>query len=149
MELASSSRSQHHFGCSLLKRHGADVCRGNFRHLPFPQMAGLTQFYSNAAQSHPARHHPYMSPEASLAVRHRALGELSHPNSNTNEAPRPVKSGRLGVKRRQKYTRSRTGCLGCRARRIKCDEGRPVCRRCVVAKREVSIPAQMPPLRSG
>ncbi|BEI79980.1 hypothetical protein CcaverHIS002_0105090 [Cutaneotrichosporon cavernicola] len=58
-----------------------------------------------------------------------------HPYAQEPPAP-PRKSGRLGVKRRQKYTRSRTGCLGCRARRIKCDEGRPICRRCVVAKRE-------------
>jgi hypothetical protein len=58
--------------------------------------------------------------------------------TNANGDDRP-KSGRLGVKRRQKYTRTRTGCLGCRARRIKCDEGRPVCRRCTVAKREVSF----------
>ena len=41
-------------------------------------------------------------------------------------------------RRRQKYTRSRTGCLACRVRRIKCDEGRPVCRRCQTSKRSVS-----------
>ncbi|GMK59567.1 hypothetical protein CspeluHIS016_0801730 [Cutaneotrichosporon spelunceum] len=58
-----------------------------------------------------------------------------HPYTREPPAP-PRKTGRLGIKRRQKYTRSRTGCLGCRARRIKCDEGRPICRRCVVAKRE-------------
>lgn len=29
-----------------------------------------------------------------------------------------------------KKTRRRTGCLTCRARRIKCDEAKPICRRC-------------------
>ena len=48
------------------------------------------------------------------------------------------KGGRAGNKRRQKFTRTRTGCLCCRSRRIKCDEGRPTCKRCIIAKRVVS-----------
>lgn len=47
-------------------------------------------------------------------------------------------SSRAGVKRKQKYKRTRTGCLCCRKRRIKCDESRPTCKKCVIAKREVS-----------
>jgi len=43
-----------------------------------------------------------------------------------------------GQVKKGKYKRSRTGCLGCRAKRIKCDETRPVCRRCVDGKKEVS-----------
>lgn len=43
-----------------------------------------------------------------------------------------------GSTRKTKYTRSRTGCLGCRVKRVKCDEGRPECKRCVTAKRSVS-----------
>lgn len=39
-----------------------------------------------------------------------------------------------------KYSRSRTGCLGCRVKRVKCDEGRPVCKRCITAKRECVYP---------
>jgi hypothetical protein len=70
--------------------------------------------YIPQAYAAPPRHHPY----------------LPEPRP---EPPR--KSGRLGVKRRQKYTRSRTGCLGC--------EARPICRRCVVAKREVGIPSRL------
>lgn len=59
-------------------------------------------------------------------------------SSNGESSSTPKTSGRLGVKRRQKYTRTRTGCLTCRARRIKCDGARPSCRKCNVAKREVS-----------
>ncbi|ORY33748.1 fungal-specific transcription factor domain-domain-containing protein, partial [Naematelia encephala] len=50
------------------------------------------------------------------------------------------RSGRAGVKRRQKYQRTRTGCLSCRARRIKCDEEHPVCRRCTIAKKTCHYP---------
>ncbi|BEJ11053.1 hypothetical protein CspHIS471_0104750 [Cutaneotrichosporon sp. HIS471] len=92
-----------------------------------PPWYGLTAPYEVPAQLEwrDERVHQYMQ---YAAPRH-------HPYVQEPPAP-PRKSGRLGVKRRQKYTRSRTGCLGCRARRIKCDEGRPICRRCVVAKRE-------------
>ncbi|WVQ71577.1 hypothetical protein IAR50_001117 [Cryptococcus sp. DSM 104548] len=58
------------------------------------------------------------------------------PNSSSMAKP----SGRSGQKRRQKYTRTRTGCLCCRSRRIKCDETRPICKRCVIAKKECIYP---------
>jgi len=35
--------------------------------------------------------------------------------------------------------RARTGCLTCRRRKVKCDEGRPRCARCKIKQREVSI----------
>lgn len=56
----------------------------------------------------------------------------------STQASAPTKSGRAGNKRRQKFSRTRTGCLCCRSRRIKCDEGRPTCKRCIIAKRVVS-----------
>jgi hypothetical protein len=39
----------------------------------------------------------------------------------------------------RKYTRSRRGCLTCRARKVKCDEVRPKCLRCAAMGREVSV----------
>ncbi|KAJ2967793.1 hypothetical protein NQ176_g9495 [Zarea fungicola] len=33
-------------------------------------------------------------------------------------------------------SKAKTGCATCRSRRIKCDEGKPVCRRCVFSKRQ-------------
>jgi hypothetical protein len=30
----------------------------------------------------------------------------------------------------KRWTRSRTGCLACKKRKVKCDEGRPTCRQC-------------------
>nr|ODN81204.1 hypothetical protein L203_05710 [Cryptococcus depauperatus CBS 7841] len=58
--------------------------------------------------------------------------------SSPRAASRP--SGRSGQKRRQKYTRTRTGCLCCRSRRIKCDEARPICKRCIIAKKDCVYP---------
>ncbi|ODN84722.1 hypothetical protein, variant 2 [Cryptococcus amylolentus CBS 6039] len=66
------------------------------------------------------------------------------PSTTTTAANTPNSmakpSGRSGQKRRQKYTRTRTGCLCCRSRRIKCDETRPICKRCVIAKKECVYP---------
>ncbi|KAM3566620.1 hypothetical protein ARSEF4850_000373 [Beauveria asiatica] len=38
------------------------------------------------------------------------------------------------VRRRRWAPRARTGCLTCRARRVKCDEERPTCRRCALSR---------------
>ncbi|WVQ78018.1 hypothetical protein IAT38_000099 [Cryptococcus sp. DSM 104549] len=62
---------------------------------------------------------------------------------------RPAATGRSGQKRRQKYTRTRTGCLCCRTRRIKCDEARPVCKRCVIAKKDCVYPDNGPGSGAG
>ncbi|TLS30038.1 hypothetical protein PpBr36_02244, partial [Pyricularia pennisetigena] len=37
----------------------------------------------------------------------------------------------LPAKKKRAHRKSRTGCLGCRSRRVKCDEGRPRCRACL------------------
>lgn len=39
-----------------------------------------------------------------------------------------------GVKRTQVFKRTRTGCTTCRRRKLKCDEGKPACARCVKSK---------------
>ncbi|KAJ5637925.1 hypothetical protein N7490_007804 [Penicillium lividum] len=49
--------------------------------------------------------------------------------------PNDVLSGGRHHKKEVKR-RTKTGCLTCRKRRIKCDEGHPVCRNCVKSKRE-------------
>ncbi|KAJ6017395.1 transcriptional regulator family: Fungal Specific TF [Penicillium sp. IBT 35674x] len=41
-----------------------------------------------------------------------------------------------GRHKKEVKRRTKTGCLTCRKRRIKCDEGHPVCRNCVKSKRE-------------
>ncbi|KAH6664066.1 hypothetical protein B0J14DRAFT_251377 [Halenospora varia] len=38
-------------------------------------------------------------------------------------------------RKRAFVSKSRSGCVTCRARRIKCDETRPVCRRCIISEK--------------
>ncbi|KAJ6781157.1 hypothetical protein PWT90_07868 [Aphanocladium album] len=44
--------------------------------------------------------------------------------------------GAVTARKKIFHSKTRTGCLTCRARRVKCDEARPVCRRCITANRE-------------
>ncbi|KAH7328181.1 hypothetical protein B0I35DRAFT_10834 [Stachybotrys elegans] len=65
---------------------------------------------------------------ASAAHDSRQSGSsLSLPHDGGNEDPNQKKPN---VRKRTK-----TGCLTCRKRRIKCDEGRPVCHNCIKSKR--------------
>ncbi|CAE7196902.1 unnamed protein product [Rhizoctonia solani] len=45
-----------------------------------------------------------------------------------------------GNRKRPKYTRSKTGCLTCRTKKIKCDETKPICTKCVHGQRECTWP---------
>ncbi|KAG7117765.1 Sterol uptake control protein 2 like [Verticillium longisporum] len=46
------------------------------------------------------------------------------PVSQKSKAPKPA------PRRREKHTKSRSGCKTCKKRKVKCDESRPVCTRC-------------------
>ncbi|KAH7009930.1 hypothetical protein EDB80DRAFT_714103 [Ilyonectria destructans] len=48
---------------------------------------------------------------------------------------------------RKPYSRSRTGCLTCRQKHLKCDENRPFCANCVNADRPCEYPIMGLPLR--
>nr|XP_018263926.1 uncharacterized protein I303_03802 [Kwoniella dejecticola CBS 10117]OBR86084.1 hypothetical protein I303_03802 [Kwoniella dejecticola CBS 10117] len=80
------------------------------------------------------------SPEQESLLASAPNSAKNSPSSGNQGGEVPKTSGRSGQKRRQKYTRTRTGCLCCRARRIKCDEGRPTCKRCIIAKKECQYP---------
>ncbi|KAF7792414.1 hypothetical protein EIP86_003451 [Pleurotus ostreatoroseus] len=54
--------------------------------------------------------------------------------------PRPDQA----VRKRPKYTRSKTGCLTCRAKKVKCDEAKPDCTRCQQGQRECKWPEGIP-----
>ncbi|TDL26232.1 hypothetical protein BD410DRAFT_573060 [Rickenella mellea] len=47
-------------------------------------------------------------------------------------------------RKRPKYTRSKTGCLTCRMKKIKCDEAKPSCQRCTHGQRECTWPENLP-----
>lgn len=93
-------------------------------------------------------YHPHshsFPPSTSNTNTHQKL--QSHLHSSTYSTLTPASStpasGGLGPLRRprarkQRYSRSRTGCLTCRARKVKCDENHPVCTRCSDLEIEVS-----------
>ncbi|KAJ3880510.1 hypothetical protein F5051DRAFT_450666 [Lentinula edodes] len=47
-------------------------------------------------------------------------------------------------RKRPKYTRSKTGCLTCRVKKIKCDETKPNCMRCTHGQRDCTWPEGAP-----
>lgn len=47
-------------------------------------------------------------------------------------------------RKRPKYTRSKTGCMTCRVKKIKCDETKPNCMRCTHGSRECTWPEGAP-----
>ncbi|CCA70393.1 hypothetical protein PIIN_04332 [Serendipita indica DSM 11827] len=61
------------------------------------------------------------------------------------DTPLPGIAG--AVRKRPKYTRSKKGCLTCRARKIKCDERKPICTRCEHGHRECTWPEAVLPRR--
>ncbi|KAK5122850.1 hypothetical protein LTR85_003765 [Meristemomyces frigidus] len=56
-----------------------------------------------------------------------AFDELDNPNEARKRRNRPSRS---------KGLRTRTGCVPCRSRHVKCDEGRPTCRACQKGQRQ-------------
>ncbi|KAI9463631.1 hypothetical protein BJY52DRAFT_926595 [Lactarius psammicola] len=48
-------------------------------------------------------------------------------------------------RRRPKYTRSKTGCMTCRQKKIKCDENKPKCHRCAHGQRDCTWPVGVEP----
>ncbi|KAF5668387.1 hypothetical protein FHETE_5323 [Fusarium heterosporum] len=53
----------------------------------------------------------------------------------------------MSTRTRRPHTRSKTGCLTCRKRRVRCDGGKPVCTRCVAAGRMCEFSEPSLPLR--
>ncbi|CAL1707626.1 unnamed protein product [Somion occarium] len=84
-------------------------------------------------------HGQYLPPTAGYGAygAHAASGHLQQLVPPT---PRPEATQR----KRPKYTRSKTGCLTCRAKKIKCDETKPNCMRCTHGQRECTWPEGVP-----
>ncbi|KAI0780049.1 fungal-specific transcription factor domain-containing protein [Fomes fomentarius] len=59
-------------------------------------------------------------------------------------APNAMRQDPATQRKRPKYTRSKTGCLTCRAKKIKCDETKPTCVRCSHGQRECTWPEGVP-----
>lgn len=90
--------------------------------------------------SRPTSPHRHLSLDPRSTI-HTAINtpDISPDRSAASTPGMSAHGSHAGSTRKTKYTRSRTGCLGCRVKRVKCDEGRPECKRCVNAKRSVSV----------
>ncbi|KAL8712317.1 MAG: hypothetical protein Q9220_003468 [cf. Caloplaca sp. 1 TL-2023] len=67
------------------------------------------------------------------------MGVTSDPNQQPMRYPLPPGDGRMmsgGRHKKEIKRRTKTGCLTCRKRRIKCDEAHPACRNCQKSKRD-------------
>ncbi|KAI0081253.1 hypothetical protein K474DRAFT_1656742 [Panus rudis PR-1116 ss-1] len=84
----------------------------------------------------PTNHSQYLAP----ANYYSAHPPPASGNLHIVQPPRPDAPQR----KRPKYTRSKTGCLTCRAKKIKCDETKPKCVRCIHGQRECTWPEGVP-----
>ncbi|KAF8639495.1 hypothetical protein AX17_001400 [Amanita inopinata Kibby_2008] len=68
-----------------------------------------------------------------------------HINHNhVHVVPPPARQEPTQQRKRPKYTRSKTGCLTCRVKKIKCDETKPNCMRCTHGQRDCTWPEGVP-----
>ncbi|KAF8520463.1 hypothetical protein BU17DRAFT_89054 [Hysterangium stoloniferum] len=97
--------------------------------------APASQHGHSVHQSHP---HPHHQPQ------HAAYPHHAHPHHTpTHVLSGPIRTEPL-TRKRPKYTRSKTGCLTCRVKKIKCDETKPTCTRCAHGQRECTWPENVP-----
>lgn len=94
---------------------------------PVAQMAG-GPYYHNQGQTlpHPSHQYPNVTSDPTGNMRY-ALPQ------GTPGSDRVMSGGRH---KKEIKRRTKTGCLTCRKRRIKCDEAMPACRNCQKSKRE-------------
>ncbi|KAH7913705.1 fungal-specific transcription factor domain-containing protein [Hygrophoropsis aurantiaca] len=63
---------------------------------------------------------------------------------NVHHVVTPPSRPETQQRKRPKYTRSKTGCLTCRVKKIKCDETKPNCMRCTHGQRDCTWPEGVP-----
>ncbi|KAJ7497536.1 hypothetical protein FB451DRAFT_236213 [Mycena latifolia] len=68
--------------------------------------------------------------------------QLHHGPHSHEVSPQPRQEP--ATRKRPKYTRSKTGCLTCRVKKIKCDEAKPSCMRCTHGQRDCTWPDGVP-----
>ncbi|KAG2015762.1 hypothetical protein CC2G_009002 [Coprinopsis cinerea AmutBmut pab1-1] len=74
---------------------------------------------------------------------HDDASSTSSRGSSTRYDNNPRRMGEV-ERKRPKYTRSKTGCLTCRVKKVKCDEVHPVCTRCDNGNRDCTWPENVP-----
>ena len=74
------------------------------------------------------------------ASANRQRSSVTGSNSDRDQTPDP--SAPNSTRKRPRFTRSTAGCLGCRKQKVKCDESRPTCLKCIAAERECVWPPE-------
>ncbi|KAK7005685.1 Zn(2)-C6 fungal-type domain-containing protein [Favolaschia claudopus] len=97
---------------------------------PPVQMADSIAYHSPSASYIPHQTSYYPSPP------------LHHGGHTHEVSPQPRQD--TAPRKRPKYTRSKTGCLTCRVKKIKCDEAKPSCMRCAHGQRDCTWPEGVP-----
>ncbi|KAF5380400.1 hypothetical protein D9615_004600 [Tricholomella constricta] len=67
-----------------------------------------------------------------------------HVNHGHTHVVSPPSRPEPSQRKRPKYTRSKTGCMTCRVKKIKCDETKPNCMRCTHGQRDCTWPEGVP-----
>ncbi|KAI0785627.1 hypothetical protein C8Q75DRAFT_775728 [Abortiporus biennis] len=85
--------------------------------------------------------HLYLSSPQTHYISQPYYAAAPPPPTHLHVVPPPQ---RTETRKRPKYTRSKTGCLTCRAKKVKCDETKPNCMRCTHGQRECTWPEGVP-----
>ncbi|KAJ5637009.1 hypothetical protein N7490_006888 [Penicillium lividum] len=102
---------------------------------PMQQDSSMSAYSMFGAAQYPDNLALWHDPSASPAV-----PAPSYPKQSTILQPLPDS---------KKHKRTRSGCFTCRSRRIKCDEGRPVCERCRKGTRDCVYPSPASSSKGG
>ncbi|KAL5363171.1 hypothetical protein BJX96DRAFT_113278 [Aspergillus floccosus] len=131
----SSAQTQH----QQYQQHNSDMYQ-NHHAVSSPMGAPTQSQTSHIPQAPIGSPMPAMSTVSQYMTGYPS--NVSQMGMNTNAQMRyqlpgdPNKMLSGGRHKKEVKRRTKTGCLTCRKRRIKCDEGHPVCRNCVKSKRE-------------
>ncbi|KLJ08449.1 hypothetical protein EMPG_16135 [Blastomyces silverae] len=100
-----------------------------------PQSHHIPQAHSQTSIGSSATNAPMNMPPPNIPQYYSMAGTIPSPDPYpiTGEPNRGLSSGRH---KKEVKRRTKTGCLTCRKRRIKCDERHPVCRNCEKSKRD-------------
>lgn len=100
---------------------------------PGKALPSASELESHASASQKLQTRNYVSSRWSVAASPSSTSKtLPLAARQTELSSKPVESSKasLAVPKRR-FTRSRSGCSTCRTRKVKCDEARPRCRRCI------------------
>ncbi|KIJ49610.1 hypothetical protein M422DRAFT_66083, partial [Sphaerobolus stellatus SS14] len=115
-----------------LPSYGQQYVSSAYHHL-----AAASSQHPHHPQLHPAHPHAHHQPQHAAYSTHPSQYPQSHVLAG------PIRTEPV-TRKRPKYTRSKTGCLTCRVKKIKCDETKPNCTRCTHGQRECTWPENVP-----